>query len=337
MRAAVFHKVGQPLAIESIPDPVPDGGEMILEVARAGVCGSDLHWTETEGVVAPGTVLGHEFAGTVVEPNGSGVAPGTRVTALPLKPCWTCEECHGGHIYHCSSALNIGLQRNGAFARAVAVDKRLVLEIPAGVSFEEAAMIEPLAVGYRTVSHARALKGANVLVLGAGPIGSAVILFTALGGASKVIASEPSPGRRQMAIDLGANACINPKEEDVAARFRQLCGGPPDIVIECVGYPGMLPEAIRLVKHRGQIISAGGSYQADSFVPIDALVKEVSIDFSLAYEVSDFEAVIDALASHNVYPKPMVTDRITLDELPERFEKLRQPSTQCKVIIEINA
>lgn len=335
MRAAVFHGVGQPLSIESVPDPAPRAGELIMAVARAGICGSDLHWSETPGILQPGIILGHEFAGTVVDANGSGIPVDTRITALPTYPCWQCDECRNGHLFHCAGAVGIGIMRDGAFAQGMAVDARLVQQLPAGVTFEEGALIEPLAVGYRTVSHARNLRGARVLVLGAGPIGSAVILFAVLGGAAKVVASDPSPGRRAMATELGAHASINPREEDVAARFADICGGPPDIVIECVGYPGMLPETIRLVKTHGQIISAGGSYQPDTFTPIDALVKELAINFSLAYEVSDFEAVTDALARHNINPHPLITDRISLDELPERFEALRKPSTQCKVIVEV--
>ncbi|MGE4429698.1 MAG: zinc-binding dehydrogenase [Sphingobium sp.] len=335
MRAAIFQEVGKPLSIETMPDPTPGAGEVVVEVSRAGICGSDLHWTETPGILTSGRILGHEFSGTIVDSNGSALAAGTRVTALPIHPCWQCAECSEGHVYHCSGQQVIGLQRDGALARTMVVDSRLVQRLPDGVGFEEGALVEPLAVGHHTISHARRLRGANVLILGVGPIGLSALLFALHGGAGRVIVSDPSPGRRQMAIDLGAHAALDAGEEDVAARFAALCGDPPDIVVECVGYPGMLGEAIRLVRKRGQILSAGGSYLADSFLPIDALVKEISIDFSLAYEVSDFAAVIDAIATHQVKPQPLITDRITLDDLPQRFEALRKPSTTCKLLIEI--
>ncbi|WP_156843146.1 zinc-dependent alcohol dehydrogenase [Novosphingobium aquimarinum] len=335
MRAAVFQDVGIPLSIETVPDPVPDEGEVVIEIVRAGICGSDLHWTETPGILPSGRILGHEFCGTVVDPNGSAIVAGTRVTALPIHPCWHCADCEQGHIYHCSGQQVIGLQRDGALAKFMVADARLIQMLPDGVGFEEGALVEPLAVGHHTIGHARQLKGANVLILGAGPIGLAALLFALHGGAAKVMSSDPSPGRRQMAIDMGAHGAINPKEEDVEARFAALCGTPPDIVVECVGYPGMLGEAIRLVRKCGQILSAGGSYLADSFVPIDALVKEISIDFSLAYEVADFAAVIDAIATNQVKPQPLITDRISLDDLPEKFEALRKPSTTCKLLIEI--
>jgi len=335
MRAAVFHEVGKPLSIETVPDPAPGLGEIVIEVSHAGICGSDLHWTETPGILTAGRILGHEFAGTVVDNNGTSISAGSRVTALPIFPCWQCEECAHGHIYHCSAARVVGLERDGALAKAMAVDSRLVQRLPDGISFEEGALIEPLAVGHHTISHARELRGAKVLILGAGPIGLSALLFALHGGAKKIASSDPGIGRRQMALELGAHVALDPSNENVGIRFAELFGGPPDIVVECVGYPGMLGEAIRLVRKRGQILSAGGSYQPDTFTPIDALVKEISIEFSLAYELSDFAAVIDALSCNKIAAQPLITDRITLDQLPDRFEALRKPSKTCKLLIEI--
>jgi (R,R)-butanediol dehydrogenase / meso-butanediol dehydrogenase / diacetyl reductase len=335
MRAAVFQEIGKPLAIQTVPDPVPAAGQVVIEVAYAGICGSDLHWTETPGLLKPGTILGHEFCGTIAESNGTNYRAGERVTALPIHPCWHCPECEGGHVFHCPSQGNIGLNRPGAFARALPVDARLIQILPAGVSFHDGALVEPLAVGYRTVGHARQLKGASVLVMGAGPIGLAVTLFAIRLGAGKVVVSEPSAGRQQMALAIGATAVIDPRTDDVLARFIAICEMPPDIVVECVGVPGVIAEAVRLVRHRGQIISAGGCYATDSFLPIDALTKELAINFSCAYEVTDFEAVIDTLAHEGIDPEPLITDMITLDELPASFEALRRPQGQCKVLVQV--
>jgi (R,R)-butanediol dehydrogenase/meso-butanediol dehydrogenase/diacetyl reductase len=335
MRAAVFNEIGRPLSIETVPDPVPEPGQVVIEVAHAGICGSDLHWTETPGVLEPGTILGHEFCGTIVDANRTQHRVGTRVTALPIHPCWNCAECAGGHLFHCASQKIVGFHRPGAFADALTVDARLVQPLPAGVDFREGALIEPLAVGYRTMSHARNPKGANVLVLGAGPIGSAVLLFAALSGARAVVVSEPSTGRQRMAMALGATGTIDPRGEDVRSRFIELCGAPPDIVVECVGIAGMTAEAVKLVRSRGQIISAGGCYAPDTFLPIEALLKELVINYSLAYEVADFEAVINGLAREGIKPEPLITDVTTLDELPASFEALRRPQNQCKVLVAI--
>ncbi|MET0984442.1 MAG: alcohol dehydrogenase catalytic domain-containing protein [Steroidobacteraceae bacterium] len=335
MRAAVFHEIGKPLTIETVPDPIPADGEVIVEVSHAGICGSDLHWSETPGVLQPGTILGHEFCGTIVDANHAQHAVGTRVAVLPIFPCWQCAECRDGHLFHCAAQKGVGYQRPGAFAQAVAVDAKLVRQLPPGLSFQEGALVEPLAVGYRTMSHARALQGANVLVLGAGPIGSAVILFAVLGGAANVIVSEPSSGRRALALSLGATATVDPHSDNVRERFSALCGAPPDIVVECVGIPGMMAQAVDLVRSRGQILSAGGCYLPDTFIPVNALLKEIVINFSLAYEVGDFEAVIDALAREGVKPEPLITDVTTLEQLPASFEALRKPQNQCKVLVAV--
>ncbi|MGE4429700.1 MAG: alcohol dehydrogenase catalytic domain-containing protein [Sphingobium sp.] len=337
MRAAVFHGIGIPLAIEQIEDPEPRPGQLLVEVSHCGICGSDIHMTEREGLIKAGVVLGHEFAGTVVEGGSGQIRPGTRVTALPLLPCWTCDECREGHLFHCVRPDLVGVSANGAYAEAVAVDERLVQPLPAGVSFEDGALVEPLAVGRRMVGLAEDLKGANILIQGGGPVGMAGLIFARLGGAGRIVVSEINPARREKALELGADAVIDPSTEDLAARAASLCGARPDIVFECVGRPGMFAGAVAAVRPRGQIVSAGASFQYDGFVPIDALVKEITIRFSAGYTLADFEAITNAMAHGRIEGERLVTGRIGLRDLPNIFENLREPSGHCKVLVDIRA
>ena len=145
MRAAVFHEAGQPLTIETIPDPVPAGDEVVIAVHGAGICGSDLHITQHAGITRPGTVLGHEFAGTIAA-LGAGVTGGwkvgDRVTALPLFPCCACEACDAHMPNLCAHGNWAGVtpERPGAYAEYVIARGSLLQAVPAGIADAEAAM-----------------------------------------------------------------------------------------------------------------------------------------------------------------------------------------------------
>jgi len=339
MRAAVFREVGKPLSVETVPDPVPAPDQVILEVANAGICGSDLHVTQYPGLAPAGVILGHEFAGTIAA-LGSGVKGswkvGDRVTALPLNPCNRCEACDSHLPALCSHNLFTGnyLTAQGAYAQYVGARGNMLQRLPDGISFEDGAMVEPLAVGHHIVDIAELTPGASVLVIGAGPIGVAVTLFARAAGARHVVVSERAAGRRSHAVEVGATATIDPTVEDVAEAFaRHADGGRPQVVFECVGVPGMVRQAIELVGLRGRVVVAGVVFQEDPIAPLAALAKEVTIRYSQAYTERDFAAVIDSIATGKVNPRPIHTSTVSLDELPEAFEALRQPGSQCKVLI----
>lgn len=227
MRAAVFNSSTSPLSIETIADPVPKAGKMVLEVAHAGICGSDLHMKEY-GLAQPGTVFGHEFAGTIVGigKDVTGWSIGDRVCALPLDPCNKCDACDVGLVGLCYtlSVTGTSLERPGAYAEYVSVSASLSLKLPAGVSFMEGAMVEPLAVAHHAVEMGSVDKDSVVLVIGAGPIGAGVSLFARMRGGRHVIVSERSPERRELVINLGASAVIDPTVDSVKSKFRQMTG-----------------------------------------------------------------------------------------------------------------
>jgi len=337
MKAAVVQEVGQPLRIETLPDPKPAADQVILQVSRCGICGSDLHITQF-GFCPPGTVLGHEFAGTIVEIGDDvrGWKIGDRVTALPLMPCTNCEYCDQGLYALCSSNRFVGTAFNtpGAYAEYVAVRGDMLQKLPTGVGFEEGAMVEPLAVAYHAVDRGEPRRDTNVLVLGAGPIGLGAALFTRLRGARSVVVSEFAPERRKRALDMGATHVIDPRAENVGERFAEISGGAPDMVIECVGVPGLIQQALGLVRPRGRVVVVGVCFEADTIQPVSAITKEADIVFTQCYTPKDFGAVIDAIAAGHAKPQPMLTETIGFSALPERFEALRTPSTQCKILID---
>lgn len=338
MRAAFFHEAGRPLSIGQMADPTPGPDDAVIAVARAGICGSDLHITQY-GAAPAGTVLGHEFAGEIVALGsnvGDGWRIGDRVTALPLHACNHCEACDQHLPALCRSNVFTGttMQKPGAYADFVVARGSMLQRLPAGVSFDEGAMVEPLAVAHHALELASMPKGASVLVLGAGPIGAAVALFARLGGARHVVVSERSDVRRQRALNVGATAVIDPLGENVGERFRALTGRAPEIVFECVGVPGLIQEAIALAGVRGRVLVAGVCFGDDTINPLTAFANEVSLQFSQCYTEANFAQVIDLIAKGDAKVRPLHTETISFAQLPDTFEALRTAVGQCKVLID---
>lgn len=339
MKAAVFRGLGRPLAIETLPDPEPGPGELVLRVEACGICGSDLHATEEGAFLqAPGTVLGHEFAGEVVASGDPAWRPGDRVTAVPVNACDACRP-----LGECRDRLGILCPRNritglhltvpGAYAEFVKVGARQAVRLPEAVSFEEGAMVEPLAVGLHAADRAGIRLGDRVLVIGAGPIGLSVTAFGRLAGAGALVVSERAPARREAALAFGATRVVDPGAEDLAAAFAAAAGGPPDVVFDCVGVPGMLRACIDLARPRGSVVVVGVCMKDDTLLPLLAILKELRVQFILGYEQADFARVLGFLGQGRIPARRMLTDEVGLAALPAAFEALRRPSTQIKVMI----
>lgn len=343
MKAAVFRGLGAPLAIEDVPVPEAGPGEVVLKIDYCGICGSDLHATHPGVFVVPdGTILGHEFTGKVVQSRAPGIAEGQLVTALPLHACDECREsgvCKDGLGMLCPKNTIIGFAPNaqGAYAEFMKVGARHVLPLPDGVAAREGATVEPLAVGLNAVESGEVRLGDRVLVLGAGPIGLAVTAFAKLAGAGSVVVSEYADGRRRMAEAFGATALIDPGTQDVGAAFAAAAGGPPDVIFECVGVPGMIQSCINLARPFGRIVVVGVCMEEDKFVPISFTFKAATVRFVLGYVDRHFRIVLDMLRSGRIDPRPMITSEVTLSELPTVFETLRKPRDQVKVLIRPNA
>lgn len=338
MRAAVFEGLGKPLNIMTVPDPEPEQDQVILKVEVCGICGSDLHATDA-GVFlqAPGTILGHEFSGVVADSGGSSFKVGTRVTALPYSACGKCDRCREGRGIVCSENKFIGLAKDkpGAFAEYVKVGADKIVPLPDTVSFEEGAMVEPLAVGLHAVDEGQIPIGARVLILGAGPIGLSVTAFARLRGASKVVVSERAPARRDAATRLGATHVIDPAPaEELSASFAKVAGGPPDVIFDCVGAPGTLATCLDVSRSRGTVVVVGVCMKPDTIIPLTGILKELRVQFVLGYMKDDFAKVLTYIDEKRLDPRQMLTQTIDLDQLPTIFETLRNPKGQIKVLVQ---
>jgi (R,R)-butanediol dehydrogenase/meso-butanediol dehydrogenase/diacetyl reductase len=339
MKAAVFREVGKKLSIEEVPEPEPGDGDLIVEVRACGICGSDLHISELSGALPAGTIMGHEFAGEVVEVGAEARADfkvGDRVCPLPYISCGRCAACLTGAVAHCREIQAIGLgQLPGAYAERIRVGARQTLHLPDAVSMREGALVEPLSVGLHAVAQAKLEPGADVLVLGAGPIGLSTALWARFFGARTVAVSEKVAARLELAEKFGATCLIDASKQDVAAAFDEAAGRQPDVIFECVGVPGMLQQCVTLAPMKGRVVVAGVCMQSDILVPVLAILKEISFHFVLGYSHQEFQLTIDMLGKGRIRGEPMLTDSIGLAELPEAFEALKQPTSQCKVVLEL--
>jgi (R,R)-butanediol dehydrogenase/meso-butanediol dehydrogenase/diacetyl reductase len=338
MQGAVFHGIGKPLTIEELPDPKPGPGELVLAVKSCGICGSDLHVSALPPGLPPGTVMGHEFAGEVVEVGAdlkSQWKVGDRACALPCIGCGKCRACLDGDIVACPTLRTVGLgQIPGAYSQYVLTGSNESLRLPAGVSFREGALVEPLAVGLHAVNQARLMPGERVMVIGAGPIGLAVTAWARFFGARAVVVNEKAPGRIALAQKFGATAVADVSKEDPVTAFQRETGGPPDVIFECVGVPGLLQQCIGMARSRGRVVVVGVCMQPDMIFPAMAIIKEVELRFVVAYHRRDFELAIEMLDRGRIAGREMVTDVVDLASFPSAFEALKTPTHQCKVILE---
>lgn len=331
MKAAVFKQIGQALAIEDLSDPTPGKDEVVVQVGRCGICGSDLHMTEDPAFhVRPGTVLGHEFAGEVVA-KGAAVDTlkiGDCVSVSPLRGCGQCPTCAAGHPAWCPN----GSLGGGGYAQyALAADRQCV-RLPEFVSLEDGALVEPLSVALHGVAISGMTPGANVLVVGAGPIGLGVAYWARKLGAGRVVVTDLNAFQEERALEMGATAFVTVTDDSVN-KVNAALGAPPDIVFECVGRPGVIAQCVEHVRIRGTVVVLGLCTAPDTFIPFRAVSKEVRIQMSAFFDAPEFQRVVDILESGDVTAHALITDTVPLSGMSPVFEALRQRTTQCKVMV----
>jgi (R,R)-butanediol dehydrogenase / meso-butanediol dehydrogenase / diacetyl reductase len=344
VKAAVWHGPHD-IRIEDVAEPTPGPGDVLVEVARNGICGSDLHtYMGTAGAAmhVPGVVLGHEFSGTVRARGDDvdDVAEGTHVAVAPIEWCGECWACRNGHPNLCRRLTLYGgyrLPLHGGLARYVAVSRRSVHEVPAGLDVVEAALAEPVAVAVHAVRLASITFGTSVVVLGAGPIGLAVLQSAVAAGAALTIVSEPSEARRAVATSIGATAVLDPAVDDPLTAVRDLTGHGVDLVFDTTGAHAALNRGIGALRPRGTLVSVA---QWGEHAHVDmgrAMAKEIDVRFAFTYEPAvDFPISLGLLASGAVDAPRMISDHVPLDDLVDRGleELLHHADRHVKILVD---
>ncbi|MDZ7894876.1 MAG: alcohol dehydrogenase catalytic domain-containing protein [Sphingobium sp.] len=331
MLAVVMEDFNRPLALQTVADPTPGNDEVVVQVARCGICGSDLHMSEDPAYgQQPGAVFGHEFAGEVVALGRSvdTLKLGDRVAVRPLKSCGQCAACQAGKVQWCES---FGLQ-GGGYAEYALTHWNQCVRLPAAASMADGAIAEPLAVALHGVNLSGMRMGDRVLIVGAGPIGLAAAYWARRLGAGRVVVQDIADWQRERAMQLGAHDFIADAEDPVGASERAL-GGKADIVFECVGAPGLIDQAVKQVRNSGTVLLLGLCMRPQTLNSFYMLTKEVRLITSAFFVQQEFEAALDALGSGAVEPRYLVTDTISLEATPAVFESLKKRTHQCKVLI----
>lgn len=324
MRAAVIES-GQ-FTVREVPDPQPGPDELILRVHGCGVCGSDL---KTYPLLPDGTIMGHEFAGEVVATGRDVTAHwplGTPAAALPVVGCGACRRCRAGDPARCVTPQPLGLGiRPGGFAEYVAVAASESVVLDPSIDLRTGALVEPLAVGLHALDRADAHVGDRLLVIGAGPVGLSIVVWARHRGITDITVVDPIPWRREGAIALGAARAVDP------------AAGPPgtdfDVVIECVGKSGMVAACVDAVAPGGHVVIAGVCMTEDTFMPVGAVVKDITMSFVSYYTRDEFRSAAQALGSGHLRLDGLVSAFATLEELQEVVENLSDPTDQQKIII----
>ncbi len=331
MRAVVHQGLHKKLSVETIADPAPGPSEVVLSVGRCGICGSDLHMTEDPAFgVDKGAVLGHEFAGEVID-LGKGVErlkKGDLVSVVPIASCGKCPTCLAGEPAWCEKMYLQG----GGYGEFAVTNENQCVALPKSASMADGAIIEPLAVALHGVMMAEQKPGDKVLILGAGPIGLGVAFWARRFGARDIVVQDINRYQEERARRMGATEFIVDLEDPVGAAERAL-GGKADIVYECVGVPGLIPQAVEQVRVKGTVLILGLCTRPETFVPFVALSKEVRLQTSAFFKRQEYEAALDALDAGAAEPRALITDTIGLDAVPDVFESLKKRTHQCKVLI----
>ena len=337
MKAMQFTGIGKPLQLAEVERPTAYPGGLVFKVKACGICGSDLHAAEVPGLLQPGSVLGHEYSGEVVEvgPGCVGWNVGDRLTALPARPCGVCAECQAGLYGQCSQIIAQGFDARmpGAFAEYSTCMAGLAIKISDALSDQEAAMIEPLAVGLNAWRTASVDAGASVLIVGAGVIGLTVAKWASFFGAGDIGISEMVPARIARAQAAGANVVIDAAQHpDPVAEFARQTGRKPMVIFECVGRP-IIDKLIAMAPRGAHLVLVGTGMQPENFTVVSAAMKRLRMTFPFAYVLNDFEFVQRMLSSRRINTEGLVTDTVGLEDAPAMFASLGKPNDHCKVLV----
>jgi threonine dehydrogenase-like Zn-dependent dehydrogenase len=332
------------MVVDDVAEPVPAPGEALVAVRACGICGSDLHtlrhahsmlalasMTGSEDPFDPDAdyVMGHEYSGEVLDvrvgaDDAAPIRVGDTVVSLPMAFTPTGLELIG-----------FSNRYPGGFAERMALTAAMCLPVPNGLDPRIAAMTEPIAVAVHAVEKSDMVPGEGALVLGAGPIGLALVAVLSGRGVAPIVASDYSPRRRELAVAMGADVVVDPAVEPAIEGWHRAAGaGAVPVVFEAIGVPGIIDDVCRAVPPGTRITVVGVCMEDDTFLPLVPIAKELRFQFVIYYEPAEFGDTLRALAEGQIDPSPMLTGVVGIDGVPEAFRVLGHPDAQAKVIVE---
>ncbi len=338
MKAAVLTA---PYKIEftEIPEPQPQPNEVKIKVYSAGICGSEVHaYKGTHPFRHPPAILGHEMAGEIVAV-GTGVADykvGDRVTVEPQILCGVCDYCQAGYPNLCANKVVLGTQKwIGAYAEYIVAPPQVLYKIPDHVSYAEAVMIEPLAVGVHAVREAELAIGETALILGGGTIGLCTLAAARAAGVLKTIVTDAVDFNLAAARALGATATVNVRKDDVRAVVAEVTGGKGvDVSFVTVGFSPVVNQGLLSLQKRGRLVVI--ALFAEPFAVEDPFLVvggERVIRGSQMYTRYDVQTALDLIAGGHVDAKPFITQRLPMSEVQRGFAIVDQKLEDCVKVV----
>lgn len=357
MRAAIMRN--RKLVVDEIPTPEPGPGEVLVKTLACGICGSDLHTLKHADKLVEisrrsggafnmdlgrDIVMGHEFCAEVVD-HGPGATKqlkaGTRVCSMPV-------------LLRPRGVETVGYSNDnpGGYGEYMRLTEALLLEVPNGLSTEQAALTEPMAVGLHAVEKARLAQDDVPLVIGCGPVGLAVIAALRLKEARPIIAADFSPRRRDLALAMGADVVVDPAERSPYESWREMAvwsdpsrapqlpvwmPGPPlrpAVMFECVGVPGVIDQIMASAPQGTRIVVVGVCMEQDTIQPMFGINKELNLQFVLGYSREEFTAMLRHIAEGTIRTDPLITGKVGIEGVAQAFEDLGSPEHHAKILVE---
>jgi threonine dehydrogenase-like Zn-dependent dehydrogenase len=346
------------LVVDTVPEPEPAEGQVLVKTLACGICGSDLHalkYSErsiassnrADGVfgmdLGRDVLMGHEFCAEIVDygPGCQKTLPtGTRVCSMPV-------------AFGPGGLASVGYSNDvpGGYGELMVLTEAMLLPVPNGLGTEGAALTEPMAVGVHAVEKAR-ITGEDVpLVIGCGPVGLAVIAALKLEGVAPIIAADYSPARRRLAETLGADIVVDPAESSPYETWTQAATpeggsaapgpfpglGPglrPAVLFECVGVPGVIQQMLAGAARGARVVVVGVCMEADTIEPILAITKELNLQFVIAYTPQEFAETLGHIAEGRIPTGPLITGKVGVGGVAGAFEELASPEKHAKILVE---
>lgn len=340
MKALVKESAGPGLALRDVPEPRIRDDEVLIRVRRAGVCGTDVHiydWDDwAKGRCKPPFIVGHEFAGDVVEVGRlvTDVQEGDRVTAEGHIVDGRCLLCRTGNAHVCPYTKIIGVDRDGCFAEFIAMPATNVWHLDDAISYDVGGIHDPMGNAFHTALTAD-IPGATVLITGCGPIGIFAVGICRAAGASRIIASDINPKRLELAKMMGAHDVVTPQEADAVVRART-DGLGVDVVLEMSGVPAAIHQALALVRVGGRVQILGiPSKPIELDLPKEVIFKGITIYGVVGRRMYDtWHQMTRFLRAGEFDPAPVITHRFPMSEFDAAIQAIKSGDAG-KVIFEV--
>ncbi len=337
MQALVMKEPGI-VAVESVPEPTPAPGEVLLRVRRVGLCGSDLNsYRGKNPLIAYPRILGHEVAATLVDdvPGRDDLRAGTDVTLSPYTSCGTCASCRRGRPNACQFNQTLGVQRDGALTEFIAQPPEKLY--PAKLSLKELCLVEPLTVGFHAVARGRVTGEETVAIIGCGGVGLGSVAAAGFLGA-RTIAIDVDDAKLEVARKAGASEVINTARDSMHDRLADMTGGQgPDVIIEAIGLPETFRAAVEEVAFTGRVVYIGYAKEPVAYETRLFVQKELDILGSRNALPGDFQAVIQMLEAGRFPVDDAVSLIVPLEQAPRSIaDWSSQPSRFAKIMVQLD-